>query len=135
MVPARRANSPNLSSTHPEVTMSDPMNQRAFHFGSLGRREVIAQFDGGTISTEGGALLLGEADRVTQTVRQFASCFVDHRRQDRIEHPLQQLLAQRVFGLALGYEDLNDHDDLCRDPLFAAAVGQEDLLGERREKA
>jgi Transposase DDE domain group 1 len=113
--------------------MPEQVNPASFDFGSLGSREVVAQFNGGNISTEGGALILREVERQARIVQQFTACFIDHRRQDRIEHPLQQLIAQRVFGLALGYEDLNDHDDLCRDPLFAAAVGQKDLLGERRE--
>ena len=88
-----------------------------------GGREVVARFDGGTLTSDGGAVLLGEVERATGIVRQFAACFTDHRDPARIEHPVAQLVAQRVFGLALGYEELNDHDQLRADPLLAVLVG------------
>lgn len=99
------------------------------------RREVLAQFDGGAISSDGGGLLLGQVERATGIVRQFAACFTDHRDPDLIEHPLEQLLAQRVYGLALGYEDLNDHEDLRYDPLLATLVGKADPSGQDRLRA
>ncbi len=80
-------------------------------FQPLDARTVVGRFDGGTISSDGGCLLLGEAERLTGTLRQLAACFTDHRDPEAIEHTVGQLVAQRVFGLALGYEDLNDHVD------------------------
>ena len=101
-------------------------------FGSLGRREIVASFDGGMISSDGGALLLGEVDRRMGLFDRLANCFIDGRVEHLVEHPLRQLVAQRVLGLALGYEDLNDHDALRRDPVLAAMSGQADVLGARR---
>ncbi len=99
------------------------------------RREVLASFDGGAISSDGGGLLLGQVERCTGILRQFAACFTDHRDPDLIEHTLEQLLAQRVYGLALGYEDLNDHDQLRYDPLLATLVGKADPRAQDRGKA
>ena len=84
---------------------------RALEFHGVGRREVVARFDGGDITSDAGALLLRETDQRTKIIEQFADCFRDHRSPRLIEHPLQDLVAQRVLGLALGYEDLNDHQD------------------------
>jgi len=100
----------------------------------LGSRQVLADFDGGAISSDGGALLLRQVEALTGILRQFAACFDDHRDPDLIEHPVEHLLAQRVYGLALGYEDLNDHDDLRRDPLLATVVGKEDPSGKARRR-
>jgi hypothetical protein len=94
--------------------------------GALGRRTIVADFSGEQISTEGGAVLLRVAEEKTGIVEQFAACFRDHRDPELIEHSVRELVAQRVFGLALGYEDLNDHDALRRDPLLAATVGKLD---------
>jgi hypothetical protein len=101
----------------------------------LGGRELVWQFDGGDITSDGGALLLKQLEQRTGIVRRFAACFQDHRRLDRIEHPLLDLIQQRVFGLALGYEDLNDHDELRRDPMLAVALGKDDVKGEHRRRA
>src|SRR5213594_1964070 len=90
--------------------------QEAFRFHSQSGRELVARFDGGTITSDGGGVLLGAVERRTEIVRQFAGCFVDHRDPEAIEHPVYDLVAQRVYGLALGYEDLNDHDELRSDP-------------------
>lgn len=95
-------------------------------------REVLAQFDGGAISSDGGGLLLGQVERATGILRQFAACFTDHRDPELIEHTVEALLAQRVYGLALGYEDLNDHDELRYDPLLATLVGKADPSGQDR---
>src|SRR5262245_60315810 len=95
-------------------------------FQPLGARSVVARFDGGTICSDGGCLLLGEAERLTGTLRQLAACFSDHRDPEAIEHTVAQLVAQRVYGLALGYEELNDHAPLRLDPLIATHVGQAD---------
>lgn len=103
-------------------------------FPMLGRREILADFDGGDITSDGGALLLRQVEQITGIIRQFADCFSDHRDPDLIEHTVEELLAQRVYGLALGYEDLNDHDDLRRDPLLAAVVGKLDPTGQDRRR-
>lgn len=107
-------------------------NTQQMLFGQVGRRQTVAQFDGGWISSDGGALLLGEVERQTRIIEQFSGCFTDHRDPKRIEHPLAQLIGQRVLGLALGYEDLNDHDTLRHDPLLATVLGCSDPLGAGR---
>lgn len=109
-------------------------NQLSFCFGAAGRREVVGRFDGGHISSFGGAGLLMMVERITGIGRQLAGCFVDHRDPDRIEHTVEQLTLQRLLAMVLGYEDLNDHDRLRFDPLLAAAVGCDDVLGERRHR-
>jgi hypothetical protein len=96
---------------------------------------VLASFDGGDISSDGGALLLRQVERLTGIIHQFAACFTDHRDPELIEHPLEHLIAQRVYALALGYEDLNDHDDLRHDPLLATVVGKTDPKGGSRRRA
>ena len=101
----------------------------------LGGRELVWRFDGGDITSDGGVLTLKKLEERTGIVRRFAACFTDHRKADQIEHPLLDLITQRVFGLALGYEDLNDHDDLRRDPMLAVALGKDDVKGEQRRRA
>src|SRR5215216_6178771 len=101
-----------------------------FEFSPVEGREVVAGFDGGAITSNAGALLVGAADRATGLMGRFASCFEDRRRRDLIEHEAVTLAAQRVFGIALGYEDLNDHDELRHDPVMAVVVGK---LGARRK--
>jgi hypothetical protein len=100
----------------------------------LGSRQVLADFDGGDISSDGGVLLLRKAEEITGVIGQFAACFDDHRNPGRLEHSVEQLLAQRVYALALGYEDLNDHDDLRYDPLLATVVGKLDPSGGSRSQ-
>src|SRR3954471_9709124 len=114
--------------------MTTECNPAYLDFPMLGSRQVLADFDGGDISTDGGALLLREAERLTGIIRQFAACFTDHRDPDLVEHQVEHLLAQRVYGLALGYEDLIDHDDLRRDPLLATVVGKDDPSGKTRRR-
>ena len=94
-----------------------------FGFAPVEGRRVEAGFDGGTITSDAGALLLGAADRAIRLVERFAACFTDARRPDLIEHGVGTLTGQRVFGIALGYEDLNDHDELRRDPVMAELAG------------
>jgi hypothetical protein len=96
---------------------------------------VVARFDGGQITSDAGGLLLREAERATGIIRQFAACFRDHRDPDLIEHTVEELIAQRVYGLCLGYEDVNDHDQLRHDPLLAVMVGKPDPLGQDRLRA
>src|SRR4051812_41442360 len=114
--------------------MATECNPAYLDFPRLGTRQVLADFDGGDISSDGGALLLREAEARTGIIRQFAACFTDHRSPDLVEHSVEHLLAQRVYGLALGYEDLNDHDVLRRDPLLATVVGKNDPTGEARQR-
>src|ERR1035438_1458451 len=113
--------------------MPTECNAELFGFAALGRREVVAGFDGGSITSDGGALLLGAADRAIGLVERFAGCFRDVRCQDLIEHEVRTLVGQRVFAIALGYEDLNDHDELRHDPMMAVLVGK--LTTKREECA
>ena len=103
-------------------------------FQPLGRREVVGAFDGGAITSDAGGLLLREVERRTGIIRQFAACFLDHRDPELIEHRVEELVGQRVYALALGYEDLNDHDRLRLDPLLATLVGKEDPTGQDRRR-
>jgi len=114
--------------------MQTQCNQRAFEFQGLGRREVVARFDGGPITSDAGGLLLREVEEKTGIIRQLAECFTDHRDAELIEHSVEELLRQRIFGLALGYEDLNDHDQLRHDPLLATLVGKQDPTGNDRSR-
>ena len=93
-------------------------------FAPVAGRSVVAGFSGGTITSDAGALLLGATDRAIGLVRRFAACFTDDRAPDRIEHSLTTLVGQRVLALALGYEDLLDHDSLRHDPVLAAVTGK-----------
>jgi Transposase DDE domain group 1 len=95
-----------------------------FEFGLVGRREIVGSFDGGAITSDAGALLLGTTDRAIGLVDRLAACFIDYRRPELIEHRVATLVGQRVFGIALGYEDLNDHDELRRDPVMAVLAGK-----------
>ena len=95
-----------------------------FGFAPVEGREVVAAFDAGAITSDAGALLLGATDRAIRMMDRFASCFHDVRRADLIEHGVATLVGQRVFGIALGYEDLNDHDELRHDPLMAVLAGK-----------
>ena len=103
-------------------------------FHALGRREVVGKFDGGNITSDAGGLLLRETEKRMGIISGFARCFEDKRNPEAIEHTVGELVAQRIYGLALGYEDLNDHDDLRRDPLFAVLAGKEDPEGEKRSR-
>jgi hypothetical protein len=107
-------------------------NGEQLEFHALGRRVVTGRFDGGAISSDGGALLLREVEAKTRIVARMAEQFTDHRDPEAIEHSVRELIGQRVLGLALGYEDLNDHDRLRHDPLLAAAVGKRDPEGRER---
>jgi hypothetical protein len=109
--------------------------QQAFVFQELGARSVVAKFDGGTITSDAGLVLLRELEGKRRILRRFASGFRDHRDPEQIEHTVAQLLAQRVFAICCGYEDLNDHDFLCADPVLAAACGKSDLTGQTRRRS
>ena len=100
-------------------------NEDRFEFASVqGTREIVAEFSGGTISSDGGGLLLQETDSKMNLLKRFSQCFVDLRNQDLIEHSVEQMIRQRVLAMALGYEDLNDHEQLRQDPLLGAMVGK-----------
>jgi Transposase DDE domain group 1 len=114
--------------------MTTECNPTYLDFPMLGSRVVLADFDGGDITSDGGALLLRKTEQLTGILRQFAACFTDHRNPDLIEHTVEELIAQRVYALALGYEDLNDHDDLRVDPLLATVVGKSDPTGKTRQR-
>jgi hypothetical protein len=107
-------------------------NPQPLLFQPHGRREIVADFDGGTITSDAGGLLLREVEQKFGIVRQFARCFTDHRNEDQLEFSVEELLLQRVMGLALGYEDLNDHDQLRHDPLLALLAGRADITGSDR---
>ena len=112
--------------------MATECTQVQMGFKGLGRRNVQAAFDGGHVSSDGGALLLRETDERFGLCERFAGCFTDYRDQRCVEHRLPALIRQRVLGLCLGYEDLNDHDTLSLDPLLAAACGNPDPEGASR---
>jgi hypothetical protein len=102
-------------------------NQSSFGFADSGKREIVARFDGGTISTDGGALLLRQTDQHLNLLPRLAECFLDGRNQSMVEHSILEMLSQRIYGLALGYEDLNDHEQLRNDPVFGVLAGRSDL--------
>ena len=110
--------------------MQTECSAKRFDFGSVEGRAVDAAFDAGLVTSDAGALLLGASDRAIGLVDRFANCFRDCRRPDLIEHRVATLVRQRVFGIVLGYEDLNDHDELRHDPMIAVLAGK---LESRRE--
>ena len=115
--------------------MRTECKQARFEFHGLFQRKVKARFDGGKITSDAGVLLLREVERGTGLIAGLAECFRDHRDPRLIEHTVEELLGQRIYGLCLGYEDLNDHDQLRTDPMLAVAVNKADPLGERRRQA
>ena len=104
--------------------MQTECTPRLFGFEAVGRRSVVAGFDGGNITSNAGALLLRQVDRGLGLMDRFADCFIDRRDPRYVEHQVATLVGQRIFGLALGYEDLNDHDELRKDPTFAVLAGK-----------
>src|SRR5437773_10507273 len=115
--------------------MTTECNQNSFEFHSLNQRKVIARFDGGNITSDAGILLLREVEKRTGLIEGLAQCFADYRDARWVEHSVEELLGQRLFGMCLGYEDLNDHDQLRADPMLAVAVGKTDPKGEHRHEA
>jgi hypothetical protein len=104
--------------------MQTDRTPKLFEFEAVERKQVVAAFDGGVITSDAGALLLGQLDTGLGLIRRLAACFVDRRDPRFVEHRLETLIAQRVFGLALGYEDLVDHDELRKDPALQAIAGK-----------
>jgi hypothetical protein len=105
----------------------------SFDFGAVEGRAVEAAFDAGLVTSDAGALLLKATDKAIGLIDRFAACFHDERRADRIEHEVTTLVGQRIFAIAVGYEDLNDHDELRHDPMMAVLAGK--LTAEREEYA
>ena len=101
-------------------------NQSSFGFEAFGTREIVSKFDGGTISSDGGSLLLRQTDKRLNLLPRLAKCFLEGRNQDLVEHSVQQMVWQRIYGLALGYEDLNDLLDRS-----AAGQWRSGVLGNR----
>ena len=99
-------------------------NAGLFEFAPVERRAVVAGFDGGAITSDAGGLLLGATDRALRVIERFAKCFIDRRRPELIEHEVATLIGQRVFAMALGYEDLNDHDELRQDRVMHVLAGK-----------
>lgn len=122
--------------TNPNHTVSPTdCKDQPLLFPELTSRPITVDFDAGHVSSDGGGLLLARLDRSYGYLHRFARNFTDHRDPELIEHSLLELLRQRVYGLALGYEDLNDHDRLCVDPLLASLCGKQDPLGQNRHRA
>lgn len=117
--------------TKPNIAMTE-CNQEVFGFQAHLSRKVTADFSGGHLSSEGGLLFIREIEIKRGMLHRLAGCFSDHRFQPLVEHSLEELLRQRIGALALGYEDLNDHDRLRHDPLCALMAGKADVLGEDR---
>jgi hypothetical protein len=113
--------------------MRTQCNAEQLEFSSVEGRRVVAAFDGGAVSSDAGALLLGKTDAAIGLIERLAGCFADQRRPELIEHSVRTLVGQRVFGLALGYEDLNDHEQLRHDPVMGALLGK--LTADRRQCA
>lgn len=102
-------------------------NQSSFGFEACGSREIVARFDGGTISSDGGAFLLRQAGQRLNLLPRLAECFLDGRNPEQVEHSIVEMLSQRIYGLALGYEDINDHEQLRKDPVFGILAGRKEL--------
>ena len=102
-------------------------NQSGFGFEACGSREIVARFDGGTISSDGGAFLLRQTDQRLNLLPRLAECFLDGRKQEQVKHSIPEMLSQRIYGLALGYEDINDHEQLRNDPVFGILAGRDEL--------
>jgi len=115
--------------------VSAQCSRPAMAFHPLGRRKVVGRFDGGPLTSDAGGILLREVDRCLGAIRRLAACFTDRRQQGKVEHSVREMVAQRVFGIALGHEDLNDHDRLRSDGLLALLAGKADPTGADRSRA
>ena len=114
--------------------MQTHCNPQQLSFQGLGNRRVEADFDGGEITSDAGALLLREVSEGARILERFAECFHDYRNPSLIEHSVLELVSQRTYAIALGYEDVNDHDELRSDHLLATLVGKTDPTGESRRR-
>lgn len=113
--------------------MKTECKPKRIEFQELGKREVVGKFNGGMITSDAGGLLLRETEKRIGIIKGFSQCFTDFRNQGHIEHTVSELLSQRVYGLALGYEDLNDHDMLRNDPLLAVLCEKQEPTGIDRK--
>ncbi|AUB43181.1 Spore coat polysaccharide biosynthesis protein SpsF, cytidylyltransferase family (plasmid) [Nostoc flagelliforme CCNUN1] len=95
---------------------------KQFRFEQPKSRPVVVNFQGGQVTSDAGLSLIAEIDRKLQITSQFAECFQDYRKPNRIDHTVESLITQRIYGLVMGYEDLNDHEELRHDPMFAIAL-------------
>jgi hypothetical protein len=102
-------------------------NQSSFGFEGSGKGEIVARFEGGTISSDGGAFLLRQTDKRLNLIGRLAERFLDGRNQALVEHSIPEMLSQRIYGLALDYEDLNDREQLRNDPVFGILAGKEKI--------
>lgn len=116
----------------PSVAVKTDCKQVSLHFPELTERNLAVDFKAGFVSSDGGAVLLARLDRGLGHLERFCQCFSDYRDPELIEHSLEELIRQRVYALALGYEDLNDHERLKSDPLLASLCGKSDPLGKDR---
>ena len=114
--------------------MDTQCNKTQLEFQGIGRRKVQADFEGGHLTSDGGVLLLREIDDRLGITKKLAQCFTDYRDSEAIDHSVKELLRQRIYGIVLGYEDLNDHNRLLRDVLFAIALGKKDAEGKKRRR-
>ena len=114
--------------------MQTQCSESRIEFHGLGERVLTADFDGGNIVSDGGVPLIAGVDRMFRVLERYADCFTDHRDSELTEHSVLDLVRQRIYGLCLGYEDLNDHDLLRADSLIAACVGKQDLEGQERRR-
>src|SRR5215469_11216128 len=108
--------------------------KETYRFQGPGKRKVVGEFDGGHISSDAGVVLLGEVEKRRGIIKRLSECFIDYRDQRYCEHRVEELLKQRIYGIALGYEDLIDHDELRVDPLLATTIGKDDPTGEGRRR-
>ena len=122
----------NLTATTSPTRDKTECNQDRFEFPDLISRKVVFEADEQFVTANAGTILLAHLDRNQKIMETFSECFVDHRRAELVEHSLESLLRQRVYGIAMGYEDLNDHDRLRADPLLAACCGRNDVEGRNR---
>jgi len=120
--------------TDEDGLMNTECSAERINFHGLGGRGVVGRFDGGRISSDGGCVLLREVEERTHILNRLAGCFVDHRDPELIEHSVGSLVKQRVYGIALGYEDLNDHDTLRYDALLGLLADKEDPSGAGRRR-
>jgi hypothetical protein len=118
----------------PGETLMPSTDSQRIEYANLNARIVTSDFEGGQITSDGGVTLLGEVDRMYRIVERLADCFTDYRNAEKIEHPVLDLLRQRIYALCCGYEDLNDHDRLRLDTLLAAVIGKDDPQGQDRRR-
>ena len=113
--------------------VQSPLNE--LNFGKLNGRQVIANFEGGRITSDAGIVLIAELDKKLKITDRFSKCFQDHRNLSYVDYSVNQLLAQRVYGIILGYEDMNDHDKLRYDPALAIALERLNFINSSKAEA